>query len=383
VNSAAAASYNVFWEGSQFVHHSLALANREYCVQLLDAGLVHLTIVPYEPDQFTVQDDPKWQRLVAHDLRNKKYAVLEMKKRPTIWVRHQWPPRGQKPPRGAKWVIMQPWEYSILPTVYADILQQADEIWTASSYARAALLASGLAADRTFVIPYGVDSDLYSPTGERCVLPAARSFTFLFVGAPIYRKGLDILLRAFSQAFTAHDDVCLIVKTAATPVYNNQLAHPLIVDYAARPHAPKIISLTNFLDARQLAQLYRAADVFVLPYRGEGFSLPTLEAMACGLPVIVTAGGATDDFVDGSVGWQIHADRLPVGHTIYGLPLPSAGFLLRPDLDHLVTLLRTAYGARDEVIRKGQHARSTAQRWTWGQATRGILERMRALSTAA
>ena len=49
------------------------------------------------------------------------------------------------------------------------------------------------------------------------------------------------------------------------------------------------VHLTDDLDDDGLAALYRACDVLVHPYRGEGFAMPVLEAMACGLPVIVTA----------------------------------------------------------------------------------------------
>ena len=45
------------------------------------------------------------------------------------------------------------------------------------------------------------------------------------------------------------------------------------------------------LSFREMALLYQAADVFVSPYRAEGFNIPALETAACGLPVICTRGG--------------------------------------------------------------------------------------------
>jgi glycosyltransferase involved in cell wall biosynthesis len=371
---------NVFWEGSQFVNHSLALANREYCSQLLNFPHINLTIVPFEPDQYAAGDDSRLQRLSTHDLRNKKYAVLDIKKRPTVWVRHQWPLRNQKPPRGAKWVIMYPWEYSTLPRAYADVVQQADEIWTASTYSRRAMLESGINADKVIVIPNGVDTDRFTPSGQRFPLRSTKTFKLLFVGAAIYRKGVDILLEAYHQAFTAQDDVCLIIKEFASQTYKDQTAASLIAQYAAQPNVPEVAYLTDFLDEQHLAALYRSADVLVMPYRGEGFSLPTLEAMACGVPVIVTAGGATDDFVDDTVGWRINAGHESVGYTIYGLPLDKEGFLLRPDLDHLIELMRDVYAHRDEVSVKGQQARQASERWTWQAAAHKILDQIQVLT---
>ncbi len=68
------------------------------------------------------------------------------------------------------------------------------------------------------------------------------------------------------------------------------------------------------LTSDELAALYRACDVLVHPYRGEGFAMPVLEAMACGLPAIVTGGGPTDEFCPAEAGWRIDARRvqLPV-----------------------------------------------------------------------
>ena len=48
--------------------------------------------------------------------------------------------------------------------------------------------------------------------------------------------------------------------------------------------------------AGRMAELYQVADAYVTPYACEGFNLPALEAAACGLPLICTRGGPTDEF---------------------------------------------------------------------------------------
>ena len=82
-----------------------------------------------------------------------------------------------------------------------------------------------------------------------------------------------------------------------------------------------------------------------MPYRGEGFCLPALEAMACGVPVIVPEGGPTDDFVDESVGWRIPAERKPFGEGRIGdWDCVGDTWMFEVDPSDLARLMRQAAG---------------------------------------
>jgi glycosyltransferase involved in cell wall biosynthesis len=72
--------------------------------------------------------------------------------------------------------------------------------------------------------------------------------------------------------------------------------------------------LGKALPPAELARLHRASDLYASPYRGEGFNMPVLEAAACGSPLLVTAGGATDDFTRPSFALYVRAERR-VGET--------------------------------------------------------------------
>lgn len=371
---------HILWEGTQLAHHSFALTNRSHCTNIIDWGAAELTIIPYERDQFSAAGDAVLERLVAHDVRSKGLNLRERSKRPHIWVRHLWPPKP-KPPGKDKWVVMQPWEYSLFPKKYLELLCTADEVWTPSRFSRNAFVDSGLDPDTVHLVPCGVDAQSFTPQGGTLSLPTDKRFKLLFVGGTIYRKGIDILLQAYTKSFSGKDDVCLVIKdTGVKTLYRGQTAEQLIKSYQTRTGSAEIVYLDTDLPHARLADLYRAADVFVSPYRGEGFSIPTLEAMACGIPVIVTGGGSTDDFVDAEVGWQIPSVRRSIGTNVYGDALPGEGFLLEPDELGLAELMRHALGNPTEVVTKGRlAARRASGHWTWQHATLKALERIDAI----
>jgi hypothetical protein len=108
--------------------------------------------------------------------------------------------------------------------------------------------------------------------------------------------------------------------------------------------------------------------------------MPVLEAMACGLPVIVTAGGPTDEFCPPGAGWRIRATRAQFGEARCG-PFETAGrpWVLKPDEDHLVELLREAASSDEQRRRRGAAARAAAERLSWDAVADRYRQRISAL----
>ncbi|MEN6294910.1 MAG: glycosyltransferase [Chloroherpetonaceae bacterium] len=365
---------NIVWEGSQFVYHSLALINREECSNIIDAGVANLTIVPYEPDQFSFEISEKYKKLAQNDIRYKPEVSQEISHLPYVWIRHQWPPKAQ-PPAGAKWIIMQPWEFSQLTKEIAKIFQNADQIWTPSHYSRQCMIESGIDFNKVQVVPNGIDPKLFTPNGNTYPLKTNKKLKFLYVGGTIYRKGIDILLQSYIKAFSNDDDVCLIIKDiGGDTFYKGQTAEKLIRDIQRNSHSPEIIYIKDYLSEQEMASLYRSCDVFVSPYRGEGFSLPTLEAMACGLPVVVTNGGATEDFVLDEFSWKIEAGLKSIGNVLDGKQLTDEAFLLEPDAEDFEEILKSIYKTPSVRLSKGLQASAYARKfWNWKRSTLKLL----------
>ena len=369
---------NIVWEGTQFVYHSLALINREHCSNIIDSESAELTIVPYENDRFFDDDNPKYVKLANHDIRFKnKNLPQRIKSLPYVWIRHQWPPK-EEPPVGAKWIIMQPWEFTALREDHAEIFKLAAEIWTPSNFSRKAFIDSGIDFNKVQVIPNGIDPELFTPIGNKYPIPSLKRFKILYVGGTIYRKGADILLDAYLASFKSDDDVCLIIKDiGGDSFYKGNTSKQRIEEIKNNPDLPEVHYIDSHLTEEDMAGLYRACDIFVSPYRGEGFSIPTLEAMACGLPVMVTKGGSTDDFVDEEVGWLIPAVSRPIGNKIDDNLLTHEAYLLEPDAEEFQKMLRYVYAEPSMVFLKGVKGCFRARtQWTWKNASLKILNRL-------
>jgi len=353
----------VYWTGAFFTNSSLAIVNRRLVSALIARDNVDITVAtdPLIPDAL-----PDEFRLLAS---RRGFGADEA----DFVVAHQFPTRFAAP-AGARCIHFQPWEFGSIPLAWFQPLHDdCDDVWVYASANRDAYIADGIDASRVAVIPLGIDPAVFNPDGPRMQIPPA-GFRFLFVGGTLDRKGVDVLLAAYQRAFRRADDVALTIKDANTQtLYKGQTRGAEIQALAARGDVPRIeYSDAVFPDAA-MAQLFRAADCLVLPYRGEGFALPVLEAMACRLPVIVTAGGATDDFVDERVGWRVPATRRELSA---GIPVPTLrpAWLLEPDVDALAAAMREAFQYRDETRRRGNEAAQRARTWTWDRSA-SIVER--------
>ena len=286
-----------------------------------------------------------------------------------ITVRHQWPPDWRRPEQGA-WVLIQPWEFGSIPAEWAEKAQAVDEIWCPSRYVRSLYLQAGIPSEKVRVLPNGYNAAVHHPKAPPTRIDTAKRFKFLFVGGTIGRKGADLLLETFLATFRRTDDVCLVIKDfGGKSAYQGQTLHQRIRAAQADPQAPEIVYLDQDLTEREVAGLYTACDCLVHPYRGEGFGLPVLEAMACALPVICTGGGSTDDFATDEFVHRIPATREFVGNEVSGMTLDHRGWWLSPDPEALkralVEAVRKAPDWRERAMLGAEHV---AAHWTWKHA---------------
>jgi glycosyltransferase involved in cell wall biosynthesis len=202
----------------------------------------------------------------------------------------------------------------------------------------------------------------------------SQRYTFLSIFEWGERKAPEILLRAYHHAFTRQDDVLLLLKIINTdPGLNVQAEINALGLPADGP--PVAILYNQELPTHQMGGLYRSADCFVTSTRGEGWGMPIIEAMACGLPVIATDWSAQTDFLTADVGYPLAVKKMIPA--VAKCPYYEGFRWPEPDEEQLIQLLRHVYENRDEAVEKGKLAsEKVLSAWTWRDAAQKIKMRL-------
>ncbi|HEY2982258.1 MAG TPA: glycosyltransferase family 4 protein [Anaerolineales bacterium] len=369
------AQFNVRWEGPQLLHHSFAVINRELCIQLARDARVDLSISPLWPNQFTPDADERFPLLYERFFQLPAGPI-------DVTVRHKpWP--DFRPPAEGHWVTIQPWEYANIPEDWIKPMQnEVDEVWVHSQFVHDCYVRGGLTADRLQYIPLGVNTHIFRPDAAPTKLETDKRYKFLFVGGTQWRKGTDILLKAYHKAFSDRDDVCLVIKDLGNKTFYKGASYDkLLADLQRRAGAPQVLYLDSLFSDSELAGLYAACDCYVQPYRAEGFALPIAEAMACGLPVVVTDRGPAIDFVTEATGYMLPSRITYMNKRWPGVSREKARIeYAEPDEGALIELMRHAVSHPEQLHQKGQagsvHIR---ENWTWERSAQAVIRRFEAL----
>lgn len=241
-----------------------------------------------------------------------------------------------------------------LPAEWVRQANMMDEVWVPSAFNVETFRNSGVTKPIVHM-PLGYDPNYFNPgiKGFR----ADDRFTFLSIFEWGERKAPEMLMRAFTNEFSREEDVQLIIKTSnRDPQVNIQ--RQVAELNLPKGRAPIVLDVNRPVPAHQMGALYRSADAFVFPTRGEGWGYPVMEALACGLPVIATNWSALTDFFHEGIGYPVESKLIPA---VARCPYYEGFNWAETDEMHLRAQMRHVYENHQAAKAKGLLAAAEMQ----------------------
>jgi glycosyltransferase involved in cell wall biosynthesis len=204
----------------------------------------------------------------------------------------------------------------------------------------------GVSLDRMRLVPVGVDPELFKPLPDVQRVPGRMITT---ASADVALKGLSYLLEAMAKLRTERD-VTLTIIGKPRPGHSDDL----ITKLGLRDHIDFVSGVTD----ERIVELYAEAQLAVVPSLYEGFSLPAIEAMCTGTPLVATDGGALPE-VTGKNGETVFQCKAGDAEGL------AAQIRLALDNDELRT--RIGLAGRQRVV----------ERWSWTHCAKLTVDQYR------
>lgn len=256
--------------------------------------------------------------------------------------------KGQTP------IISTMWEATALPPAFTENLHEFETV-IVPSHQNEELF--GRFHDDVRFLPLGVDPGIWHYTPRK---PPSLFFDFL-IGGSGPRKGTmlahDAFVKVFGDDKWEHGDGPIPRLIMKTPRGEEPIAHP------------RVKMITGRLSPDEEVGLYETAHVYLQPSRGEGFGLQPLQAIAQGIPTILTAAHGHDSFAH--LGYGLSSTLTRAAYFLHG----DAGEWWEPDFDELCELMAYAYEHYDDACAfAARGAVTVARDFTWARCAEGFLD---------
>ena len=322
-------------EGPFDSSYSLALLNRETARALDELGhtvILHSTEGPgdFLPDKSFLEANRDLKEMYEREAHFPPEAV-------DVMSRNLYPPRVEDMKAKKNMLHHYAWEESAFPQEWVEKFNtHLDSMTCLSKHVEKIMIDNGVKVP-LITSGCGVDHWQRVEADTEYILDDKHSFRFLHVSSCFPRKGVDVLLQAYGDAFEGKDDVILIIKTFPNP--HNEV-HKWLQE-AKKQHAayPDILIIEEDLSEEQLKALYKQCDALVAPSRAEGFGVPLAEAMLSDLAVITTGWGGQLDFCSDATAWLIEYEFTPA-QTHFKL---FNSVWAEPSRNHLAQLMQEVY----------------------------------------
>lgn len=316
--------------------------------QVSGFGGVSFNLLKYSTPEYKVS-------LVGRTMGVKDQDVLSCRNRPVLqtgaMVWHDQPREQWLYSPFRKNICIVPFETTVIPRSWIGKINGFDALLVPCKQNIEAFRNSGVKIPIE-LIHWGVEPRAFHPIARA----PERLFTFGSMGFLTERKGTDLLIEAFREAFPTERDVRLILKTSA-PVWKFPFSDSRIK-----------LQMGQVTHQELMLDFFAEIDCFVFPTRGEGFGLTPLEAMATGVPAIVTGFAGPLEYMTPETGWLLDYKLARASIFTDEIYKEECGDWAEPSKEDLIAKMRHAYLHQQEVKEKGEAAAKYVQEnWLWHQ----------------
>jgi glycosyltransferase involved in cell wall biosynthesis len=266
----------------------------------------------------------------------------------------------------------------------------ADFYFPSSDFSAEVFHINGVPKEKIYTIPHGVDTKVFNPDIPKVKLNTKKKFKFVSVVAPHFRKNIPLMLNAYCEAFTAKDDVCLVLKTKmykhsdgdyhAQKNPRGRKAFEIIVGDTFRElykrfgkNMPEIELLNGHVE--NVSSIYNACDCHITTTGAEGFGMPLLESMACGLLSIAPRYSGHLDFMNDDNSLLIDTKMRYARDVEQYWTFNPKSKIGEASKKHTSELMRKAYENYDELMEKFRpNMKKTVDHFSWTRAAEMIID---------
>lgn len=188
-------------------------------------------------------------------------------------------------------------------------LRLMDEVWVPCTHNKNVLLNDGIEEDKVKIIPHTFNIEEYKTIQDlKMSIGTQGFFKFYTISDLNDRKNIDSIIRCFHSEFRSYEPVELVLKISSNSVPKDVTQNILakkIKDVKEKLRIHKDINqykqdiiISDYLTSEDLKKVHMCCDCFVSPSHGEGFSIPSFEAMLYGKTPICSNDGGPKDFID-------------------------------------------------------------------------------------